>query len=266
MSDTNNAKPGSSEAAQRIADSMGRLLGGDYQPGDEAGDEHAQRDRLNHRLVALEMRRQRNIETVAAAAFEAAGFHPEGEAANTIDEDWMARFIDHVQDIGNPLMQEVWGQILAREAREPGAFSVQALDGLATMGADDLETWKRAGRLIFPTGYLLKIGTRAEFDEFGITARDIVRLQALGLLQESEDLSVTFYAPTKGLNFDFVDADLIVRHPDSTLFTFAAFKLTAIGNELLAPLALAPTDLDYLGALGEGFRSQGYDSRLRRQD
>jgi len=163
-------------------------------------------------------------------------------------------------------MQEVWGQVLAREAHDPGIFSTQALDGLFKMTADDFETWKRAGRLAFPTGYLLKLGTRLDFEEFGLGGKDIVRLQALDLVQEPEDLNVTFYAPTKGLTFDFNGADLTVRHPERTLFTIPAFKLTAIGNELLAPLALAPTDLDYLRALGDELRKQGFDYRLREKD
>ena len=269
MSDENDeATPTRSEATERIAESMCRLLGGDYAPGAEYGDEDTKgrRDRLNQRLVALEMRRQGNIEAVAAAAYEAAGYRPDGGDAPSIDEDWMARFIDHAQNIGNPLMQEVWGQVLAREAHAPGAFSAQALDGLFKMTADDLETWKRAGRLIYPTGYLLKLGTRLEFDEFGIEAKDIIRLQALGLIQEPEDLSVTFFAPTKGLTFDFNGADLIIRHPESTLFTLPAFRLTAIGNELLVSLAHAVTDRSYLRALGDELRKQGFDYRLRENE
>lgn len=256
------------DAARRIADSMERLLGGHYAPGDDAADTaaEARRERLNHRLVALEMRRQQNIEAIAAAAYEAAGFRPSEPPATLLDEDWMARFIDHVQDIGNPLMQEVWGQVLAQEAGGPGTFSIHALDALAKMTADDLETWKRAGRLIFPTGYILKLGARTEFGEFGLNQRDLVRLQALGLVQEVEDLGVTFYAPTKGLNLDYRGADLVVRHPESTLFTFAAFKLTAVGNELRGPLADQPANRDYLQALGEEFRKQGYDFRLQPRD
>jgi len=269
MTDENDESPPvTSAATERISKSMGRLLGGDYAgvSGNGESDEKARRDRLNRRLVALEMRRQHNIEAVAAAAYEAAGYGPESGELPAIDEDWMARFIDHVQDIGNPLMQEVWGQVLARESGEPGTFSIQALDGLFKLTADDLETWKRAGRLAFPTGYLLKLGTRLEFDDFGLTTKHIVRLQALDLIQEPEDLSVTFYAPTKGLTFDYNGADLIIRHPESTLFTLPAFKLTAIGNELLGPLTEAATDMDYLQALGEELRKQGFDYRLREKD
>lgn len=262
------AGAGMSEAAQRIAESMAHLLGGTYVPGDEADDSEirARRERLNNRLVALEMRRQGNIEAIAAAAYEAAGFRPEDASPSLLDEDWMARFIDHVQDIGNPLMQEVWGQVLAGEARAPGTFSIHALDALAKMTADDLETWKRAGRLAFPTGYIMKLGARTDFADFGLSQRDLVRLQALGLIQEIEDLGVTFYAPTKGLNLDYPGADLVIRHPESTLFTFAAYKMTAVGNELLAPLASQPAHRAYLQALGEELRKQGYDFRLQPRD
>lgn len=256
------------DAARRIADSMERLLGGDYGPGGDGPDAaaEARRERLNRRLAVLETRRQRNIEAIAAAAYEAAGFRPGEPPAASLDEDWMARFIDRVQDTGNPLMQDVWGRVLAREAGLPGSFSIHALDTLAKMTADDMETWNRAGRLVFPAGYILKLGGRAEFEEFGLGPRGLVRLQALGLVREAEDLAITFHAPTKGLNLDYRGADLVVRHPDRVLFTFAAYKLTAAGNELLEPLAGQPANRDYLRALGEEFRKQGYDFRLQPRD
>ncbi|MEK9725290.1 MAG: hypothetical protein VW405_17665, partial [Rhodospirillaceae bacterium] len=97
-------------------------------------------------------------------------------------------------------------------------------------------------------------------------AHDLTRLRALGLVQEVDDLGVTFYAPTKGLSLDYVGADLVIRHPKSTLFTLSAFKLTAVGNELWPTLGRRPADQGYLRALGDELRKQGYDYRLQPKD
>jgi hypothetical protein len=257
----------SDKVANRIAQSMTSLLGADYSEDsiDSAADGKIQRDRLNHRLATLELRRQSNIEAIMSMAFAVTGDDEVGDESHTLDDDWLARLVAHGQDVGNPIMQIVWGQILSHEAATPGSFSLRTLDALAGMTGDDWDTLKRAGMLCFPTGYLLKLGQRADFDEFGVSQNDIQRLQALDLIQETDDLSVTFYAPSHGLTFDFPGANLIVRHPDNTLFTLPAYRITGVAAELLAYLGNEATDLDYLQALGESLRRDGYDFRLRKE-
>ena len=258
----------SDRVAERIADTMSRLLGGDYQEDtiDPGVADAAQRDRLNHRLAALEMRRQANIEAVTSMAFAVAGDTTVGDSGGAIDEDWLARVVTHAQEVANPIMQTVWAEVLARETTTPGNFSLRTLDTLAGVTADDWHTWHRAVQLCFPTGYLLKLGPRNEFDEFDLTASDIARLQALDFLQETDDLSITFYAPSKGLTFDFVGTDLIVRHPESTLFTLPAYRITGVARELLEHLGGEAANTDYLRALGESLRPDGYDFRLRDKE
>jgi hypothetical protein len=253
------------KVAERIAASMSGLLGAEYGNSsvDPLGDSKAQRDRLNHRLASLELRRQANIEGVISMAFAVAGDDEAGDEAGTLDNDWLTRLVSHAQDVGNPMMQTVWGQVLTYEADAPGSFSLRTLDALAGMTGDDWGAWKRACHLCFPTGYLLKLGHRHEFDEFGVGAAEIARLQALGLVQETDDMSVTFYAPSKGLTFDYPGANLIIRHPDSTLFTLPAFRISGVARELLAHLSGENANTEYLQALGESLRAEGYDFRLR---
>ncbi len=255
----------SDTVSKRIGESISRLLGADYdaEAVDESAGGKAQRERLNQRLVALEMRRQANIEAVVAMAYAVAGDDAIEGPAPDVEDDWLARFVGHAQDVGNPVMQTVWGEALAHQTANPGSFSLRTLDVLAGMTGDDWGTWKRACRLNFPTGYLLKLGRRAEFDEFELTRDDIQRLQTLDLVQETDDLSVTFYAPTKGLTFDFIGANLIVRHPESTLFTLPAFRITGAAREIFRHLGADDADMEYLQALGESLKAEGFDFRLR---
>ncbi len=259
-----------SDSLAKITSALGTLLGGNYAPAAVVDDDAAaHRDRLNHRLVSFEMRRQRNIESVAAAAFDFAEFRGgEGEGGGEggeapIDEDWLARFVNHVADIGNPLMQEIWGQVLAVEAATPGSFGLGTLDTLAVMSADDTEIWAKAKRLAFLGGFLLKLGARQDFEPFGVGAADLAQLRAIGLLAETDDLSITYMAPTKGLTLEFLGANLIVRHPDSTLFTFPGFRITQAGADLLGNLPSADVDQKYLSALGDSFKERGFDYRIR---
>lgn len=254
---------GHAEAINKIADSLSLLLGSSYSPDSLKEDSTAKtrNDRTYHRLAAIEARRQHNIEDIIRAAYVAAdGDHP---MASGLDMDWLARFIDFAQNVSNTDMHAVWGHVLMRECQSPESASLPVLEALSRMVPTDLDLWEKAGRIAFPTGYLIKISGQNAFDDFEISENDIQRLKTLGLLQESEDLSVTFYAPTKGITFDFKGADLIVRHPSDQLFTLPAFRLTGVGIALLPLLADVPVDMDYITALGRDLKSQGYDFRVR---
>ncbi len=252
--------PSATEA--RMTSALSRALGGDV-PADGGGDAAGLRDRLNHRLAAFELRRQQNLEAVAAAAHAATGETGTGAAGGDIDDDWMVRFVLHAQDVTNEDMQQAWGYVLAREAADPGTFGLPALDCLSAMTADDVALLMRLGRIAFPTGLLLKLTGRDAFEAFGVDAADLERLRGLGLVQESEDLGITFHAPTRGLTLDYRGADLVVRNPETEFFTFPAYKLSAVGRELLGALADEPTDVEYLKALAADLETRGFAYRLR---
>ena len=86
------------DAAWRILGSMERLLSGHYasKEGSAASAaDTARRQRFKHRLGVPEIRCQTNIEAIAASAYEVASPRPTGELPSFLDEDGMARLIDH---------------------------------------------------------------------------------------------------------------------------------------------------------------------------
>jgi len=263
VSETENDTP-EATAKDQIANSLSRFLGATYGPGQlsEATDREAFHDRFNHRMVHLGLRRQHNIEAVFEAAFEAADQLGNGD----VDGDWLARFLSYAEQVGNENMQQVWGFILACEYEKPGSVRPSSLECLSNMTASDMELWERIGRMIFSEGYVFKVGGRNQFERFAVSRDDIINLQTIGLLQESHDLSVTFSAETKGLTFAYQGADIILRHPDLTLFTLPAFKLSAAGLQLFKLLIASPVDEDYLRALGTELGPNGYDYRIRLAD
>jgi hypothetical protein len=263
VSETDSETPAASAKSQ-IASSLGNFLGSTYNPESlsEATDKEAFHDRFNHRMVHLGLRRQHNIEAVAEAAFDAAKTQGQGD----VDGDWLARFLSYAEQVGNVDMQQVWGYILATEYENPGTVSLSSLACLSNMVSSDLDLWERIGRMTFPEGYVFKVGGRNRFERFDISADNIVHLQTIGLLQEAQDLSITFSADTKGLTFPFQGADIILRHPELELFTLPAFKLSSAGLQLFKLLTDSPVNEDYLRAFGTELKPNGYDYRIRLAD
>ena len=85
-------------AAWRILGSMERLLIEHYASKEGSAASAADtacRQRSKHRLDVAEIRRQKNVEAMAASAYEAATPWPTGGPPSFRDEDKMARLIDH---------------------------------------------------------------------------------------------------------------------------------------------------------------------------
>jgi len=257
-----------SAAVNRISENLSTFLGASYAPGalTEAAGKEAFHDRFNHRMVSLGLRRQHNIEAIALAAFEAAETDATDLADSDIDSDWLTRFISYAEQVGNVDMQPVWGYILAREFAAPGSVGLAALGCLSKMTPADIDLWERLGRITYSEGYVFKVGGRNKFDRFNIKREDIMQLQDIGLMQDAQDLSITFGAESKGLTFAFRGAQIILRHPENVLFTLPAFKLSVAGMQLFELLITAPVDENYLRAFGAELKPRGYDYRLRLAD
>lgn len=251
-------------ARDQMAASLSDFLGASYAPGklSEGADKEAFHDRFNHRMVHMGLRRQHNLEAIFNAAFEAADTL--GQSA--VDGDWLARFMLCAEQVGVAAMQQVWGLILAHEYEKPGSVSYSSLACLSDMTPADLALWEQVGRLVSPEGYLFKVGGRNRFERFGVSGEQIVHLQTIGLLQEAQDLSVTYSADSRGLTFAFRGGQVILRHPELVLFTLPTFKLSSAGVELFELLTDQPVNEDYLRAFGSELKPLGYDYRIRRAD
>ncbi len=263
MSDTEN-NISKLSGADHIAKNLSQFLGASYRPGrlTEIWDKEAFHGRLVHRLERADIRAQSNLEAVFEAAFDAA----EDPGPEDVNDDWLARFASFAEQVGDKHMQRVWGFVLACEYEKPGSVSLPALSCLSNMTPLDMDLWEKIGRITFSEGYVFKVGGRNQFERFGLSKDAIAHLQSVGLLQEAQDLSVTFGGAERGLTFAYRGAEIILRHPDLTLFSLPAFKLTSVGLQLFDLLIDSPVDEDYLRAFGSELGPNGYDYRIRRAD
>jgi hypothetical protein len=91
-------------------------------------------DRTVERLRKREEKRQANLEAIAAKATQEL---PQAVSDAPVDEDWIAQFLNHSQDVSNEQMQTLWGRLLAGEVTKPGSFSLRALAIVKVMSKDD---------------------------------------------------------------------------------------------------------------------------------
>lgn len=97
--------------------------------------------RTQHRMTFQELKKQENIESVADKAYGLL----EGElpvTAEPVEEDWMLRFFNCVEDISNEKMQELWACLLAGEIKKPGTFSLRTLERLRNLTQSEAESFQ----------------------------------------------------------------------------------------------------------------------------
>lgn len=104
-------------------------------------------ERIGQRLVAKEVRRQENIDTmVEMAANNLAGSEVSDKP---VDEDWATRFFGIVQDVSTEEMKSVWAKILAKEIERPSSFSMRTLEVLRNISYEEAELFTRITPFVF---------------------------------------------------------------------------------------------------------------------
>lgn len=91
--------------------------------------EEIQKRTLN-RLVAEEIKKQENIESITEKSFDSL---KENASPENIEDDWISNFFDKCKLISDEEMQKLWAQILAGESNNPGTFSKRTLKFLETL-------------------------------------------------------------------------------------------------------------------------------------
>ncbi len=81
------------------------------------------------RMVFQEVRKQQNIEIIADKSYEV--LKDEETVTNEpVDDDWIVRFFNCVEDISNEEMRNIWASVLAGEIKKPRSFSLRTLETL----------------------------------------------------------------------------------------------------------------------------------------
>lgn len=97
--------------------------------------------RSQSRLAFQELQKQNNIESVTQKAYR----FLESEkvcSQEPVDQDWMIRFFNSVEDISSKEMQQLWAKILAGEVRQPKSFSLRTLETLRNITQEEAKLFE----------------------------------------------------------------------------------------------------------------------------
>lgn len=102
--------------------------------------------RASRRLTYQEIAKQQNIESVIDNAYEELE-KVDAVSNEPVNPDWMIRFFNSVEDIGDKELQKIWGRILAGEIKTPNSYSYRTLEKLRNMTRQEVEHFQLVSSL-----------------------------------------------------------------------------------------------------------------------
>lgn len=190
--------------------------------------------RAMHRFLEEEAKKQCNIENITQGALPLLA--PRA-APQAVDDDWVANFFDKCRIVSDHDMQQIWSQILAREANMPGAFSRKTVNLLADLDKRDAELFTRLCGfcwVIQNISPLILDCQEATYNRHGINFNSLTQLQNLGLIRFDAVARFNRLRLPKHLHVSYYGRSFILTFPkdaDNTLDLGQAL-LTQAGNEL----------------------------------
>ncbi|MDR9826855.1 TIGR03899 family protein [Vibrio sp. FNV 38] len=212
-------------------------------------DEHNEKNELERALIRERKRhelRQRNLESIIKKAHSSCN----NESAGQPDLDWQHRFFDMAQEIHNPMMQNLWAQVLKREVTNPGATSLKALKALHDMNSKEAQILQRAASLacsfggdgskklligIKSKGSIFKLGKRISTETVSLGAHQLPYSSLLVLIE----LALVHASELESGEIE-TDSPLLVNYQDQSMTLRAHskgssllyYRFTPTGNEL----------------------------------
>jgi hypothetical protein len=156
-----------------------------------------------------------------------------------VDEDWINRFFNTIENISNEQLQQLWAKILAGEIKQPNSYSLRTLDLLKNLSFKEAELFSKIGQLAINHNkkiYFIIADDSMLLDKFNISFNDILQLKNLALIHPNK-LQITFGEVQKVTNSHLIYAQnviKIVRSETAPLITIPIYDFTTIGKELLS--------------------------------
>lgn len=191
-------------------------------------------ERIGQRMVAQEIRRQNNIDTVVEAAAE--DLNGKEVSDEPVNEDWATRFFGIVQDVSQKEMKAIWAKILAKEIERPSSYSMRTLEVLRNISFAEAELFVKLSEFVLKNRGCFVFNDEDILDKYGLQYRELATLREAGLLQTGELVTRT-YSATPGdtkRNYIVYGDKIIVLSipPESQAIKLTIYLLSQAGCEL----------------------------------
>lgn len=217
--------------------------------------------RTGERLKYQEIKKQQNIEAVVDKSYEI--LKDEKEVSNKpVDQDWMTRFINSIEDVSNEEMQKIWANILAGEVKKPESFSLRTLEAIKNLTQDDAVLFEKISNYFILTsvGAVLP-NVDVLLKKFDINYGQILHLDNCGLLNSSSSICLKLSDQLeKGLSIGSGKIAIVIKRTTTENIASIKFEpnvyiLTDVGQELLKAIDLNIDD-DFVLEYGAELRNE----------
>ena len=220
--------------------------------------------RTQNRIAFQELKKQENIETVAGKAYNLL----EGEkdvTAEPVEQDWMLRFFNSVEDISNEQMQDIWAKILAGEIKEPGTFSLRTLSTLHSLTRREALAFNELCQHCVISDNSCYIYNDAQYiEKAGIFYGQILMLSECGLINDHSFITTKHtYAPgaSVALRTDDYIAMIHVPGEERKEINFPIYTFTSAGVEL-AKVTGHHMSFDEFKEIAKAYQDKGKDATI----
>ena len=147
--------------------------------------------RTQSRMAFQELQKQQNIESVADMAYDL--LEEETECSEEpVDNDWLSRFFNSVENISDSDMQLLWAKILAGEVKKPKTYSVRTLEALKNLSKDEALLYQKLTPYVFSSAAGKYVASKSKLlKKYNIEYQDIILLIECGLLTSTDFMSLS---------------------------------------------------------------------------
>lgn len=190
------------------------------------------------RMLYQEMRKQKNIEDVVNEA--KAILQDENEVADeVVNEDWLMRFFNSIQDISNTDMQKLWGKVLAGEIKSPNSFTLRSLDTLSKLTKQEATLFEELRPYIINYRGTFAILNDDEINKrYNVLYGKIVEMSECGLIDSSGSMQLTLGVTAQYPLELIYDMKLLKSNNiEEKKIIIPIYKLTQTGQDILSVVA-----------------------------
>lgn len=184
----------------------------------------------NNRELNNSIRKEENLENILSKTYvELEG--KEVKSSETVDNDWMTRFIDISKNISNGNLQLLWGRILANEIIEPTSYSLRTLDILQNITTKEAILFQKACNFILDGSFLYN--SSKDFKNYDIKTSELVLLSEYGLIHSDSLLNNGTKIKALPMLITMYGSYVLMCNSSSTKeINYGVFPLTSAGKEL----------------------------------
>jgi len=203
--------------------------------------------RAVHRLLDVEIQRQRNIEAIANAARQAL---PDQVSDEPVRPDWAVRFFREAQDVNDEQMRHLWARLLAGEVTHPGSFSARTLTVVRDLSASEADLFNALCLRCLKVNrrWIPMFPHRRRYEILGFNVEQLLQLQAAGLV--TIDVGLALEASQEPIIIETRGGRryraIPNRETHTQPFSLGDVMLTDSGHEL-ASLAVGDEQIEHLG-------------------